>query len=279
MSESFELILVNDCGPDNAWETIAELSDKDCRIKGIKLSRNFGQHYAITAGLSYAKGDWIVVMDCDLQDRPEEIARLYAKALEGYEAVQACRTQRQDGYIKRMGSKSFYMMLAYLTETEQNEEIANFGIYKRNLIHAVLSMHDKIKYFPAMIKWAGFRQIGIPVEHAQRQEGQSSYSFKHLLRLALDTILSFSDKPLRLIVKSGALLSLFTLLFSIYTLIQYMMGNILLPGYASIIISTMFLSGVTITVVGMVGLYVGRTFEQVKNRPVFIVAETTNTEL
>lgn len=279
MHKDFELILVNDNGPDNAWETIAELSLNDKRVKGIKLSRNFGQHYAISAGLSYAKGEWVVVMDCDLQDQPEEIPRLYAKAMEGYEAVLACRESRQDSFLKRQSSKLFYWTLAYLTGTEQNEEVANYGIYHRKLVQAVLSMHDKIKYFPAMVKWVGFRQIGIPVAHAERAEGKSSYSFKRLLMLALDTILSFSDKPLRLIVKFGAILSLLTILFSIYILIQYFLGNIHIQGYASIIMSTMFLSGVIITVIGMVGLYVGRTFEQVKNRPVFIVAETTNTEL
>ncbi len=279
MDENYELILVDDNGPDKAWDTIAELSSKDTRVKGVKLSRNFGQHYAITAGLNYAKGEWVVVMDCDLQDQPEEIALLYSKAKEGYDAVLACRLSRQDSFLKRQGSKVFYHVLAYLTGTEQNEEVANFGIYHQKVIQAILSMHDKIKYFPAMVKWVGFKQIGIPVEHAERSEGKSSYSFKRLLMLALDTILSFSDKPLRLIVKFGAILSVMTLLFSLYILVQYFMGNILMKGYTSIIMSTMFLSGVIITVVGMVGLYVGRTFEQVKNRPVYIVDEITNAEI
>lgn len=140
---------------------------------------------------------------------------------------------RQDGLVKRMGSHYFYKMLAYLTETKQNAEVANFGIYHKRVVHAILSMHDKIKYFPAMVKWVGFKQIELSVEHAERSEGKSSYNFKRLLKLALNTIMSFSDKQLRLVVKFGATLSFLALLFAVFTLVRYFFGYISSPGYTS----------------------------------------------
>lgn len=149
---SFELILVDDNSTDNSWNIIVEMGKKDKRVKGIKLSRNFGQHKAITAGLAKASGKWIVVMDCDLQDQPEEIPKLYAKAREGYDVVLGRRTNRQDGFFERIFSKLFYRVLGYLTDTKQDSTIGNFGIYKQKVIEAVLSMDDNLRYFPAMVK-------------------------------------------------------------------------------------------------------------------------------
>jgi len=276
IGQDFELIFVNDKGPFDAWEAIVELSAKDYRIKGINLSRNFGQHSAIASGLSIAAGDWIVVMDCDLQDKPEEIPNLYKKATEGFDVVQAKRTNRQDSFFKKIGSRMFYATLGYLTDTEQNAEIANFGIYHKKVVSAILSMNDHIKYFPAMVKWVGFNQTAIEVEHSKRDEGKSSYTLKSLLHLALNTILSFSDKPLRLTIKFGAIISLLSLVYGSIVLVKYFLDEIAIQGYASIIISIWFLSGIIIMIMGMVGLYIGKTFEQVKGRPVFIIDETIN---
>lgn len=272
----FELLLINDHSPDDAWIAIKGISEKDNRVKGINLSRNFGQHYAISAGLALAKGEWVVVMDCDLQDQPEEIEKLYNKVLKGFDVVMARRVQRKDSFLKRLGSKYFYKILAYLTDTEQNPEIANFGIYHKKVIDAILSMNDKVKYFPAMVRWVGFKQTAIEVEHAERRQGDSSYNVKALFRLALNTILSFSDKPLRLVIKGGALISTMSIIYAIYTIIKLKLGLITEPGYSSIIISIWFLAGAMFMVLGMLGLYLGRTFEQVKDRPVFIVSEKIN---
>lgn len=276
ITENFEIILVNDRSPDNSWLKIQTECKKDIRVKGINLSRNFGQHCAITAGLQYCNGEWVVVMDCDLQDRPDEISNLYNKAIEGYDIVLACRINRKDNYFKRLGSHYFYKLLAYLTETKQNAEVANFGIYNKKVISSILTMHDKIKYFPAMVKWVGFSQIEIPIAHDERKSGKSSYNFKGLLKLAINTILSFSDKPLRIVVKLGIIISLISIIFASYILIASLNGKIRVLGYASLIISIWFLSGIIITILGMIGLYIGRTFEQVKNRPVFIVSDTAN---
>ncbi len=271
-----EIIFINDASPQNDWEAIKQIAEEDKRVKGINLSRNFGQHYAITAGLSQASGEWIVVMDCDLQDKPEEIINLYNKAKEGYDIVLAKRIKRKDKFIKKIFSKIFYNILGYLTNTKQDSSIANFGIYHKNVIKAVCNMHDSIRYFPAMIKWVGFKHTTIYVKHGEREIGKTSYSFKKLIDLSLDIMLAFSDKPLRLTAKFGLLVSLTSVVFAIYNLIKYLKGEIEVLGWSSLIISIWFLSGLIIFVLGIVGLYVGKTFEKVKNRPPYIISESVN---
>ena len=175
ITQSYEVILVFDCSPDDGWERIEVECEKDSRVKGIRLSRNFGQHYAITAGLAKSSGDWIVVMDCDMQDLPEEIPNLYNKAKEGYDSVFAKRKERQDSSSKRFQSWAFYKIFGYLTDTKMDHSIANFGIYHRKVVDAILSMGDSIRYFPTMSQWVGFRRAYLPVTHGERKEGESSY--------------------------------------------------------------------------------------------------------
>lgn len=276
ISDDFEIILVNDASPDHSWELIEEECNKDNRLKGINLSRNFGQHYAITAGLNYACGEWVIVMDCDLQDRPEEISNLYNRAQEGYDIVLAQRVDRQDSFLKRISSTLFYMAFSYLTDTKQDKSIANFGIYNKKAIKALLAMNDAVKYFPTMIQWVGFKKSYLPVVHAERQKGSSSYNLHSLFRLAFDTILGFSNKPLRLTVKLGFLISVFSLCLAIFYLIRYLYGNIAVSGFTTIVLSLWFISGIIISLLGVLGLYIGRIFEQVKGRPPYIVQQTLN---
>lgn len=276
ITHDFEIILVNDASPDGAWQTIVELAARDTRIKGINLSRNFGQHYAITAGLDHAQGEWVVVMDCDLQDQPEEIVKLYNKALGGFDVVLAQRIVRYDSWSKRLGSKLFYRILGYLTGTEQDASIANFGIFNTKVIHAIRSMGDYNRYFPTMVRWVGFRTCKLPVQHAMRTAGASSYSLKKLLHLSLDVILSFSDKPLRLTVKLGFAISVIAFMFALYNLFLYLHGDIEVAGFTSLIISIWFLSGLIISIMGIVGLYIGKTFDKVKQRPAYIISNQLN---
>jgi len=276
LSLDFEIIFVNDCSPDDSWTEIVKLCQKDNRVRGINLSRNFGQHYAITAGLDHCCGEWIVVMDCDLQDQPEEIIKLYSKALEGFEVVYGRRTIRKDNFIKVFLSKLFYKLLSYLTDTKQDSTIANFGIYHKNVIKAILNMGDSLRYFPTMVRWVGFNQTSIIIDHAERKDGKSAYSFKKLINLSLDVMLAFSDKPLRLTVKLGLLISFLSVLFACVFVIQYLLGDIKVVGFTSLIISIWLLSGIIIFIIGIVGLYIGKTFENVKKRPTFIVKELLN---
>jgi len=276
ITDDFEIILVNDYSPDNSWQKITEECAKDIRVKGINLSRNFGQHYAITAGLNYASGEWVVVMDCDLQDRPNEIPNLYRKAQEGYDSVFAQRKLRNDTFLKRYLSQIFYALFSYLTETKQDPSVANFGIYHRCVIDAILSMNDQIRFFPTMVQWVGFRKCYLPVAHAIRFEGKSTYNFKGLFQLALNTVIAFSDKPLRLTVKAGFTISSISFLVAVVYLILYFTGHIQVLGFTTLILSLWFLAGVIMLILGVVGLYIGKVFEKVKQRPVFLVQDRCN---
>lgn len=272
----FEIILVEDGSPDESWKKIEENCKRDSRVKGIKLSRNFGQHHAITAGLDQSKGDWIIVMDCDLQDQPEEIVKLYTEAMKGYDIVFASRIRRQDTFLKRLSSQVFYKMFSYLSGVKQDGTIANFGIYSRKVVNQLNGMRESMRAFSPMVRWVGFTKTSIAVEHGERPHGKSSYSFSKLLNLAFDISISYSDKPLKLAVKGGILVSCLAGLYLIYYLIAYYSGNIKVPGYTSLIVSIWFLSGVIISVLGIVGIYVGKTFESVKKRPIYIIDKTIN---
>ncbi|MBR1425958.1 MAG: glycosyltransferase family 2 protein, partial [Paludibacteraceae bacterium] len=276
ITDDFEIILVNDASPDNSWAEIERQCTLNPRVKGLNLSRNFGQHYAITAGLTYSTGEWVVVMDCDLQDRPEEIPNLYAQAQEGYDSVLAQRIRRSHGWFKRTASKWFYKVFSYLTETKQDASVANFGIYSRKVIDAVLSMGDAMRYFPTQIQWVGFRKAYLPIQHDERAEGESTYNLSRLFRLAFDTIISFSDKPMRLMVQMGLLVTLASFIVGIVFIVRYCMGLIEVMGFASLIISLWLLGGIIISLIGVVGIYLGKLFEKAKQRPTFIVNDKCN---
>ncbi len=276
VSDQIEIILVEDGSADHSWQMILKECQKDTRVKGIKLSRNFGQHNAIFAGLTYATGDWVVVMDCDLQDRPEEIINLYNKALEGFDIVLASRSVRNDPLFKRLFSFLFYKILSYLTDSTYNHQIANFGIYSKKAIQAALQLRESFKFFPLMINWVGFRYTSIPVMHSEREIGKTSYSFSKLIQLGTNVVLSYSEKLLRLTIKTGILISGMSFIISLYYLYAYLSGRIEVLGFASIIISLWFLGGLIITILGVIGLYIGKIFEGVKKRPFFIAEEKIN---
>ena len=273
MNTDFEVIFVNDCSPENDWEIISSLACRNGNVKGINLSRNFGQQIAIMAGLKKTCGEWVVVMDGDLQDSPEEIIKLFNKSREGYDIVRAQRCDRKDRFFKKIFSRLFYSILSYLTETKQDPSIGNFGIYSRKAINSIVSMGDLDIYFPSMIQWVGYQSTAIEINHQERIYGKTSYNFFKLLKMAFNIMVTFSDKPLRLTTKTGAFISLFSGVFALIYFIQALLGNIIVQGWASLIISLWFLSGVQIALIGMVGLYVGKTFDSVKNRPLYIIKE------
>jgi glycosyltransferase involved in cell wall biosynthesis len=276
--DSFEIILVEDRSRDGSWGAIKKECQKNSRVKGIRLSRNFGQHCAITAGLEHAKGEWIVVMDCDLQDRPDQINALYNKALQGFDVVLARRRLRKDSKIKKLYSRCFYSVFSYLTGTTQDASIANFGIYRSKVINAILSMNDDIRYFPAMVQWVGFHTATVDVEHSARLHGQSTYNLRRMLGLAINNIISFSDKPLRLVAQGGLALSFAALLMGIIFFISYLLGAVKVAGYTSLVISIWLTAGINIFVLGLVGIYVGKAFEKIKDRPIYIIDEALNND-
>jgi len=276
ITSEYEIILVEDGSPDNSWAEMLKQAEQDSKVKAIKLSRNFGQHHAITAGIDFAKGEWVVVMDCDLQDRPEEIADLLRKAQEGYDIVIAERNEKKHSFIKRLYSMLFYRLLSWLTGVKYDNKLASFGIYNRQVMDSLKGMRESIRCFPIMVQWVGFKKTSWIVQHDPRSIGKTSYNFRRLLNLALDIMLAYSDKPLRLTVKLGLIISLTSVLFSALNLYYYLKGEILVPGYATIIISIWLLSGLIIFILGIVGLYIGKIFEGVKNRPLYLVEKIVN---
>lgn len=276
ITPSFEIILVEDGGQDGSWDKIQENCSKYEFIKGIKLSRNFGQHFAIAAGLENSRGKWIVVMDCDLQDVPEEIPNLYRKAQEGYYLVHARRKDRQDSLMKKANSKLFYRMFSYLTETKQDAGAANFGIYHRKVIQEVIKMGDYFRVFPILVQWVGFKRTYLDTKHEPRKVGQSSYTFSKLVNLAFNMIISFSDKPLRLCLKFGVLVSFLSFAIGLAYLILYLGGYVKVLGYTSMILLLSFNLGITTFFIGIVGTYIGKMSVQVKNRQRFIIEEQIN---
>ncbi len=276
ITEDFEIILVNDASPDASWQMIEQECAHDKRVKGINLSRNFGQHYAITAGLHYAKGEWVVVMDCDLQDRPEEIPALYQKALEGYDIVYARRKQRQDKWLKRMTSRIFNAVLNWLSGSNKDKEVANFGVYSYKVIAEYNKIPEYARSFGSLIRYLGFKTTAIDVQHASRAEGKSSYTLQRMLKLTCDVIISNSNKPLRMAVGLGFGMSALSFLLALYNVVARMIGIISFPGYTTTVFSIWFVGGLMLFVMGILGLYIGKIFDQVKGRPNYIVRDKLN---
>jgi glycosyltransferase involved in cell wall biosynthesis len=272
----YEILLVNDGSPDRAWEAIGRRCAADRRVRGLDLSRNFGQHYAIAAGLQAARGSLVVVMDCDLQDDPAEIPRFYAKLKEGYDAVLGRRQVRQDSWPKRLSSRLYYRALGFLTDSSLDSSVSNFGLYRRPVIDAVNSMGDQVRFFPLMVQWVGFRTASLDVRHAGRAEGRSAYTWLKLFRLAAGVALTFSNKPLLILMNAGFMVSGVAACYACYVVVRALGGGIAVQGWSSVIISVWFLGGVQMIVAGIVGIYVGKIFDAAKNRPLFVVRETRN---
>lgn len=275
ITQDFEIVMVEDCGGDRSWEIIQALARRDPRVKGIQFSRNFGQHYGITAGLDHCDGDWVVVMDCDLQDRPEEIPRLYAKAREGYEVVIARRGRRNHPLAKRLSSWLFYRLFSWLAEIDYDGQAGNFRIVSRKVVDSFRMMREQLRFFGGLVNWLGFPAAAIDVQHDERYAGPSTYTFAKLWRLAFDTIVAYSDKPLRLSVRFGFVLAFLAFCYGIYITARALLYGTAITGWASLIVSIYFIGGIIIAILGMLGIYLGKTFDEAKKRPLYIVMHTT----
>lgn len=276
ITDSFEIVLVNDASPDHSWDAIMENCKKDYRVKGINLSRNFGQYYAISAGLSFAKGQWVVVMDCDLQDRPEEIPNLYKKAMEGYDIVYARRQRRKDSFLKRLSSTLFHRLYDFLSGMHTDKQIANFVLMSHDVVVEFNKMREVSRSFTPLLNYLGFRSAYVDVEHSYREDGKSSYTLKKLLKASSDTIISNSNTPLKLAVGIGFFMTFISFGFAVYNVIAKLIGIIQVKGYTTTIFSIWFIGGLILCFMGVSGIYIGKIFDQVKGRPFFIVREKIN---
>lgn len=277
ITSDYEIILVEDKSPDDSREIIRQICKTNKHVIGAFHSRNFGQQYAIHSGFTLATGDYIITMDCDLQDTPALIQDLYDKSQEGYDIVFASRQNRRDGFIKKLGSKGFNLLLGYLTETVQDETIANFVLYKKKAVDAMLSMGDYRRYYPLMNHWVGFETCKLPIPHAERVDGKaSSYSIRKRIELALNTAVAFSTKPLRLIIYMGAILSIFAMIVAIILVLKYLLGSLIVSGWMTLFVSIWFVSGLMMMSIGITAIYIGIIFEQTKNRPTTLISEILN---
>ena len=276
ITNNYRIVLVNDGSPDRSWKVIQKICASNQHVTGVNLSRNFGQHHAITAGLSMVNSDWTVVMDCDLQDKPDQIIKLYQEAQKGYDIVWASRLDRKDPFLKKLSSKVFYGVFNYLTGVKYDPSVANFGIFKKKVIDSYLQMKEPMRAFPIMLNWLGYNKSVIKVEHAGRKESSSSYTLKKLLKLASDLILAYSNKPLKIVIYIGFYISIAAILFGVYNIYLYLNGEIKQEGYASIIVSLWFLAGLIIFICGVIGLYISKIFEGVKNRPIYLISDILN---
>jgi len=273
----FEIVLVEDGSPDESWSIIEDLARQDARVRGVALSRNFGQHHAITAGLRHARGQWIVVMDGDLQDPPEELPKLWAKAQEGHDCVLARRARRADASSKRLSSWLFYRVFNYLADLNYRYDgtVANFSIVSRRVADALNSMGEAVRFYGGFLMWMGFSKAYVDVRHVRRRGSESSYTFFKLMKLAINIILAHSNKPLRLCVYAGLLLSTLAFVGGVVHVVRVLVRGSPVMGWTSLIVSVWFSTGAIILVLGMIGLYIDRIFTEVKHRPLYIVRKTT----
>lgn len=275
---SYEIILVEDCGNDGSWEIIEQVARTDARVRGIRLSRNFGQHYAITAGLDHVCADWVVVMDCDLQDRPEEIEKLYRKSQEGYDVVLARRHNRNDSLYRKLSSRFFSMLYNRLGDIKMDNATANFSISSRRVIDYVRQFRERNRSFPIFLNSVGFKRAYVDVQHAPRFAGKSSYSFSKLMDFAITCIVAQSNKPLRLAIRFGFFLAMMSLAYAACLMVRYFLYGSSVAGWTSLMVMLSFLFGLLFTHLGILGLYMGKVFDEVKQRPLYIVEKTVNVD-
>lgn len=278
LTDDFEVILVNDASPDQSWQMILNECAIDKQVKGINLSRNYGQPSAIAAGMEYAKGDWVVVMDCDLQDRPEEIPNLYNKAQEGYDIVLGLRVVRNDGVMKKMSSSIFNKVFSFLSGMDSDKRVSNFGIYKKAVVYQYNKMIERGETFSILMRELGYKKTTIPIQHDERLEGKSSYSLSKLVRFAFNLLLINTNKPLRLMVYWGFTMAFIASLFALYNLFAHIIGYIDMPGFTTTVFSIWFVGGVLMMQLGILGIYIGKIFDKAKGRPIYVVMDEVNVE-
>ena len=279
ITTQFEIVLVNDCSPDKDWEIIATLARADARVKGVNLSRNFGQHLAIAAGIDHADGDWVVVMDGDLQDRPEEIPILYRKAQgDGLDVVFGRRANRQDPWYKILASRAFAWVFRQLSDVHVEPGIANFSISSRNVMDAYRRLREGSRAHVLVLLWCGFRVGYVDVAHAARHAGRTTYNLRRSVALAVESITSQSNKPLLLSMKFGFFMAAFSFSFAMYEIVRYFTLGVPVSGWTSLIVSLYFIGGLLMVNMGVLGLYLGKVFNESKHRPIYLVRETLNLE-
>jgi dolichol-phosphate mannosyltransferase len=282
-AEDYELILVDDGSRDDTLTVCRKLALEDPRFKVLSLSRNFGHQAALSAGLAHTTGDWIAILDADLQDPPEQLKRFIDRCKEGFDVAYAIRTKRKEGVFKRVAYFAYYRLLRKLASIEMPLDAGDFCVMSRRVVDDLNSLPERRRYLRGLRAWIGYGQTGLEYEREARAFGEAKYTYSRLLRLAFDGIFNFSYKPLRTLMGAGIAIAFGTFLLALLVLVQYV-GKITVLGYnphqargwTSLILAILFLSGVQLIGIGVLGEYVGRLFDEVKRRPIFLVKEKIN---
>jgi dolichol-phosphate mannosyltransferase len=270
-----EVVMVDDGSGDRTFELARAASAKDPRFKVIQFSRNFGHQLAITAGMDATSGDAVIIMDADLQDPPHVIPQMIEKWREGYEVVYGHRQRREgERLFKTVTASAFYGLLHRISDIDTQVDVGDFRLVDRKALNAFLRMRESNRYVRGMFSWVGFRQVAVPYVREQRHAGTTHYTVRKMAMLASNGIVGFSTAPLRLALGTGMFLAFAAVLYGIVAISLKLAGLALVPGYASLLGAITFLSGIQLIVIGMVGLYVGRIYDEVRARPLYIVRDT-----
>jgi glycosyltransferase involved in cell wall biosynthesis len=274
LGHSFEIVLIDDGSSDGTWARWMQASANDPRLRGLKFSRNFGKEIAIAAGLDHARGEAVILIDADLQHPPEVIADFVREWENGYDVVYGVRQDREtDSTLRKNLTHLFYKLFRTFGEIPLPEGAGDFRLMDRKVVKALRQLGERARFSKGLYAWVGFEAKGVPFVVAERAAGESKFSFRKLFRFAFDGITSFSTLPLQLWTHAGILISVPALATAIFFLVRTIASGTDVPGYASLIVSVMFFSGVQLISLGVIGGYVGRIFAEVKRRPLYIVAE------
>jgi polyisoprenyl-phosphate glycosyltransferase len=266
----YEIVFVDDGSRDSGIELLQQLATKDSRLVCVELARNFGHQVAISAGLEYSRGQAVIIMDGDLQDPPEVLPQFIAKWREGYEVVYAIREKRKEAWWKRLAYAAFYRLLQRVANIEIPLDAGDFCLMDRRVVNALVNMPERTRFMRGIRSWLGFKQIGLAYERHARCAGQPKYTFGQLVRLAVDGLISFSFMPLRVITLLGSGVSLFSIMLAVFYAVKKLTYGLNPPGFATLIVAIFFLAGIQLITMGVIGEYVGRIFEEVKRRPLYI---------
>jgi dolichol-phosphate mannosyltransferase len=267
----FEIVFVDDGSKDESVKCLNELGASDKRVIIVELARNFGHQVAITAGLDFARGRAVIVMDADLQDPPDVLPKFIEKWREGHDVVYAIREHRKEGWLKRTSYKVFYRLMRRVSNIEIPLDAGDFCVMDRRVVDLLKTMPERSRFVRGIRSWVGFSQVGLPFERHARHAGRSKYTVGRLMLLALDGLISFSYVPLRVITALGLSVSVISLLLAIFFFVKKLLYGLSPPGYASIIVSIFFLAGIQLITLGVIGEYVGRIFEEAKRRPMYVL--------
>jgi dolichol-phosphate mannosyltransferase len=276
LAKDYEIIFVDDGSIDGTVPELLSMANSDPRLIVVELTRNFGNAMAIAMGLEFASGDWVVTMDSDFEDRPEHIGELYKKAREGYDVVYAVRESKHKSFLKDIGSRAFYFLMSRISTIPLPPNMGNFCIMRQDVVRALRKMSERTRYFAGIRAWVGFKQVGVDLPRGKRLAGSPKQSFPRLIKQAMDAVVSFSTVPLRLLAVLGTLAILFALLAAALLIVIHLSRPEVHFEWAVTTMAIIFVGGIQLMGLGVLGAYLGRIYDEVRGRPVAIIKKSTN---